>query len=117
MSKQKQQNVKGLQDRVVRHFCVRPANFTVGQSYNCCESILLALAYARGIGYARVGVLESTLAGETEADFFDEQTVFCGGASSLIAAGFETLIEGGYRPWIAYFEACHEQKLIVDLIY
>jgi ketol-acid reductoisomerase len=78
---------------------------------------LLALVYARGIGCARGGVLESTLTGETEADLFGEQTVLCGGASSLITAGFETLIEGGYQPWIAYFEVCHELKLIVDLIY
>lgn len=82
MSEQKQQNVKELQDRVVRYFCVRPANFPAGRPYNCCESVLLALAYARGIGCARAGVLESTLAGETEADLFGEQTVLCGGVFS-----------------------------------
>jgi ketol-acid reductoisomerase len=80
------------------------------------KAILLALAYARGIRCARAGVLESTLAGETEADLFSEQTVLCGGFSSLITAGFETLIESGYQPWIEYFEVCHELELIVNLI-
>jgi ketol-acid reductoisomerase len=76
-----------------------------------------ALAYAKGIGCARAGVLETTFAEETETDLFGEQTVLCGGVSSLIKAGFETLIEAGYQPEIAYFEVCHELKLIVDLIY
>jgi ketol-acid reductoisomerase len=76
-----------------------------------------ALAYAKGIGCARAGVLETTFAEETETDLFGEQTVLCGGVSSLIKAGFETLIEAGYQPEIAYFEICHELKLIVDLIY
>jgi ketol-acid reductoisomerase len=76
-----------------------------------------ALAYARGIGCARAGVLETTFAEETETDLFGEQTVLCGGVSSLIKAGFETLVEAGYQPEIAYFEVCHELKLIVDLIY
>jgi len=76
-----------------------------------------ALAYAKGIGCARAGVLETTFSEETETDLFGEQTVLCGGVSSLIKAGFETLIEAGYQPEIAYFEVCHELKLIVDLIY
>ena len=77
----------------------------------------IALAYAKGIGCTRAGVLETTFAEETETDLFGEQTVLCGGVSSLIKAGFETLIEAGYQPEIAYFEVCHELKLIVDLIY
>lgn len=77
----------------------------------------LALAYAKGIGATRAGVLETTFKEETETDLFGEQTVLCGGVTSLIKAGFETLIEAGYQPEIAYFECCHELKLIVDLIY
>jgi ketol-acid reductoisomerase len=77
----------------------------------------IALAYAKGIGCARAGVLETTFTEETETDLFGEQTVLCGGVSSLIKAGFETLVEAGYQPEIAYFEVCHELKLIVDLIY
>jgi len=77
----------------------------------------IALAYARGIGCARAGVLETTFAEETETDLFGEQAVLCGGISSLIKAGFETLVEAGYQPEIAYFEVCHELKLIIDLIY
>ncbi len=77
----------------------------------------IALAYARGIGCARAGVLETTFPEETETDLFGEQAVLCGGASSLIKAGFETLVEAGYQPEIAYFEVLHELKLIVDLIY
>ena len=77
----------------------------------------MALAYAKAIGCARAGVLETTFAEETETDLFGEQTVLCGGVSSLIKAGFETLVEAGYQPEIAYFEVCHELKLIVDLIY
>ncbi|MDO8567159.1 MAG: ketol-acid reductoisomerase [Dehalococcoidales bacterium] len=77
----------------------------------------LALAYARGIGCSRAGVLETTFAEETETDLFGEQTVLCGGVSSLIKAGFDTLVDAGYQPEIAYFEVCHELKLIVDLIY
>jgi ketol-acid reductoisomerase len=76
-----------------------------------------ALAYAKGIGCTRAGVLETTFAEEVETDLFGEQTVLCGGVSSLIKAGFETLIEAGYQPEIAYFEVCHELKLIVDLIH
>ena len=77
----------------------------------------IALAYARGIGCARAGVLETTFAEETETDLFGEQTVLCGGVSSLVKAGFETLVEAGYQPEIAYFECFHELKLIVDLMY
>jgi len=77
----------------------------------------VALAYAKGIGCARAGVLETTFAEETETDLFGEQTVLCGGVSSLVKAGFETLVEAGYQPEIAYFECFHELKLIVDLMY
>jgi len=77
----------------------------------------LALSYAKGIGVARAGVLETTFAEETETDLFGEQAVLCGGVSALIKAGFETLVQAGYQPEIAYFECCHELKLIVDLIY
>jgi ketol-acid reductoisomerase len=77
----------------------------------------MALAYAKGIGCTRAGVLETTFAEETETDLFGEQTVLCGGVTSLIKAGFETLVDAGYQPEIAYFEVCHELKLIVDLIY
>lgn len=76
-----------------------------------------ALAYAKGIGCSRAGVLETTFEEETETDLFGEQTVLCGGISSLIKTAFETLVDAGYQPEIAYFEVCHEVKLIVDLIY
>lgn len=76
-----------------------------------------ALAYAKGLGGTRAGVLETTFKEETETDLFGEQAVLCGGASELIKAGFETLVNAGYQPEIAYFECCHELKLIVDLIY
>jgi ketol-acid reductoisomerase len=75
-----------------------------------------ALAYAKGIGGSRAGVLETTFKEETETDLFGEQAVLCGGVSELIKAGFETLVEAGYQPESAYFECCHELKLIVDLI-
>lgn len=75
-----------------------------------------ALAYARGIGCTRAGVIETTFAEETETDLFGEQAVLCGGVSELIKAGFETLVDAGYQPEIAYFECLHELKLIVDLI-
>jgi ketol-acid reductoisomerase len=81
------------------------------------KALANALAYAKGIGCGRAGVIETTFAEETETDLFGEQTVLCGGVSSLIKAGFETLIEAGYQPEIAYFEVCNELKLIVDLIY
>jgi ketol-acid reductoisomerase len=77
----------------------------------------LALAYARGIGCTRAGVIETTFDEETETDLFGEQVVLCGGVTELITAGFETLVNAGYQPEIAYFECLHELKLIVDLIY
>jgi ketol-acid reductoisomerase len=77
----------------------------------------IALAYARGIGCAKAGVIETTFAEETETDLFGEQTVLCGGVTSMVKAGFETLVEAGYQPEIAYFECFHELKLIVDLMY
>jgi ketol-acid reductoisomerase len=76
-----------------------------------------ALAYAKGIGSTRAGVLQTTFAEETETDLFGEQAVLCGGASALVKAGFETLVANGYQPEIAYFECLHELKLIVDLMY
>ena len=77
----------------------------------------LALAYGTAIGCGRVGLLETTFAEETESDLFGEQAVLCGGVTSLIKAGFETLVEAGYQPEIAYYECLNELKLIVDLIY
>ncbi len=77
----------------------------------------LALAYAKGIGGTRGGVIETTIAEETETDLFGEQVVLCGGVSALVKAGFETLVEAGYQPEMAYFECMHELKLIVDLLY
>ncbi len=93
-----------------------PALFGVYQdvSGNAKE---LALAYAKGIGGARAGVLETSFKEETETDLFGEQAVLCGGLSSLVKAGFETLTEAGYQPEVAYFECLHELKLIVDLMY
>ena len=76
----------------------------------------IALAYACGIGGGRAGILESTFKTETETDLFGEQAVLCGGVCELIHAGFDTLVEAGYEPEMAYFETCHEMKLIVDLI-
>lgn len=75
-----------------------------------------ALAYAKGLGGGRAGILETSFREETETDLFGEQAVLCGGVSALIKAGFNTLVEAGYQPEIAYFECCHELKLIVDLI-
>lgn len=77
----------------------------------------LALAYAKGIGGTRAGVLETTFREETETDLFGEQVVLCGGITALITAGYETLVEAGYKPENAYFECMHEMKLIVDLMY
>ena len=77
----------------------------------------IALAYASAIGGGRAGIIETTFREETETDLFGEQTVLCGGATALIEAGFETLVEAGYAPEMAYFECLHELKLIVDLIY
>lgn len=76
----------------------------------------LAMAYAKGIGGTRAGILETTFREETETDLFGEQVVLCGGLSALIKAGFETLVQAGYQPELAYFECLHEVKLIVDLI-
>ncbi len=76
-----------------------------------------ALAYAKAIGGTRAGVLETTFAEETETDLFGEQTILCGGVTALIKAAFETLVEAGYQPEVAYFECLHELKLIVDLLY
>ena len=76
-----------------------------------------ALAYARGVGCTRAGVLETSFLEETETDLFGEQTVLCGGVSSLVKTAFETLVEAGYQPELAYFETLHELKLIVDLMY
>ncbi len=80
-------------------------------------ALKLALAYAAGIGGARAGVIETTFAEETETDLFGEQAVLCGGATELIVAGFETLVEAGYQPEVAYYEVMHELKLIVDLLH
>ena len=93
-----------------------PALFAVHQNATGAAQDL-ALSYAKGIGATRVGVLETTFKEETETDLFGEQAVLCGGLTSMIEAGFETLVEAGYQPELAYFEVCHEMKLIVDLIY
>jgi ketol-acid reductoisomerase len=77
----------------------------------------ITLAYARALGSTRAGVLKTTIAEETETDLFGEQAVLCGGITSLIRAGFETLVDAGYQPEVAYFECMHEMKLIVDLMY
>ncbi len=81
------------------------------------NALKVALAWGRGIGGARAGIIKTTFREETETDLFGEQCVLCGGLSSLIKAGFETLVNAGYQPEIAYFECMHEVKLIVDLIY
>ncbi|HHV72006.1 MAG TPA: ketol-acid reductoisomerase [Clostridia bacterium] len=93
-----------------------PALFAVYQDYTG-QATQLALAYAKGIGSTRAGVIETTFREETETDLFGEQAVLCGGVSELVKAGFDTLVEAGYQPEIAYFECLHELKLIVDLIY
>ena len=93
-----------------------PALVAVYQDYTK-KAKKVALAYAKGIGCARAGVLETTFAEETETDLFGEQTVLCGGVTSLVKTAFETLVEAGYQPEIAYFECMHELKLIVDLFY
>ena len=80
------------------------------------DSTKVALAYASGIGAGRAGIFETTFKEETETDLFGEQAVLCGGVTALIKAGFDTLVEAGYQPEMAYFECCHEMKLIVDLI-
>jgi ketol-acid reductoisomerase len=93
-----------------------PALFAVHQDVSG-EARELALAYAKGIGALRAGALETTFKEETETDLFGEQAVLCGGLTSLVKAGFETLVEAGYQPELAYFECMHELKLIVDLMY
>lgn len=93
-----------------------PALFAVYQDYTG-QSRDLALSYAKAIGGTRAGVLETTFQEETETDLFGEQAVLCGGVSSLVKNGFETLVNAGYQPEIAYFECFHELKLIVDLMY
>lgn len=80
------------------------------------DSREVALSYASAIGAGRAGIIETTFKEETETDLFGEQAVLCGGCTALIKAGFETLVEAGYSPYMAYFEVCHEMKLIVDLI-
>ena len=100
--------------------------FTEGQGVPCLIAVHqdatgraydLGLAYAKGIGGTRAGVLDTTFREETETDLFGEQAVLCGGVTALITAGFETLVEAGYEPESAYFECMHEMKLIVDLMY
>jgi ketol-acid reductoisomerase len=81
------------------------------------DALQIALAYSAGIGGARAGVIETTFAEETETDLFGEQAVLCGGTTELIVAGFETLVEAGYQPEVAYYEVMHELKLIVDLLH
>jgi ketol-acid reductoisomerase len=81
------------------------------------DTFKIGMAYAKGIGGARAGVIRTTIAEETETDLFGEQAVLCGGAAALVKAGFETLVEAGYQPEMAYFECMHELKLIVDLFY
>ena len=81
------------------------------------NALALALAYAKGIGCTRGGVIETTFKDETETDLFGEQAVLCGGVTELVRAGYETLVEAGYQPEMAYFECLHELKLIVDLMY
>ena len=81
------------------------------------DSKEIALAYAKGLGAGRAGIFETSFKEETETDLFGEQAVLCGGVTALIKAGFDTLVEAGYQPEMAYFECCHEMKLIVDLIY
>jgi ketol-acid reductoisomerase len=93
-----------------------PCLVAVHQDYSG-NGIAMALAYAKGIGGARAGCIETTFAEETETDLFGEQAVLCGGASALVKAGFETLVSAGYQPEVAYFECLHELKLIVDLMY
>lgn len=93
-----------------------PCLFAVHQDYTG-QARDLALAYAKAIGGTRAGVLETTFREETESDLFGEQVVLCGGLTELIRAGFDTLVEAGYQPEVAYFECLHEMKLIVDLIY
>ena len=96
------QRARGIPNKVARHF---------GNAQQ------LALAYAKGIGGTRGGVIETTFKDETETDLFGEQAVLCGGVTELVRAGYETLVDAGYDPRLAYFECLHELKLIVDLMY
>jgi ketol-acid reductoisomerase len=93
-----------------------PSLVAVFQDYSG-QAKQTALAYAKGIGATRAGVIETTFKEETETDLFGEQAVLCGGVSELVRAGFDTLVGAGYQPEIAYFECLHELKLIVDLFY
>ncbi len=93
-----------------------PALFAIHQNHSG-KAQDFALAYAKGIGATRAGVLETSFKEETETDLFGEQAVLCGGCAELVKAGFDTLVEAGYQPEIAYFECLHELKLIVDLMY
>ncbi len=93
-----------------------PALVAVGQDPSG-DTLQVALAYARGIGAGRSGIIETTIREETETDLFGEQAVLCGGLTALMQAGFETLVEAGYAPEMAYFECIHEMKLIIDFIY
>jgi ketol-acid reductoisomerase len=93
-----------------------PALFAVGNDASG-EARDLILSYARGIGSGRAGIIETTFAEETETDLFGEQAVLCGGLTALLKAGFDTLVEAGYQPELAYYECVNELKLIVDLIY
>ncbi|MFH1645888.1 MAG: ketol-acid reductoisomerase [Candidatus Omnitrophota bacterium] len=93
-----------------------PCLLAIYQEYTG-KAVEVGLAYAKGIGGTRAGVIETTFGEETETDLFGEQVVLCGGVSELIKAGFETLVSAGYQPEIAYFECLHELKLITDLIY
>jgi ketol-acid reductoisomerase len=105
---------------LVRHEYLRgagvPCLLAINQDPNG-DTEAIGLAYASAIGGGRAGVIETTFREETETDLFGEQAVLCGGLTSLIKAGFETLIEAGYSPEMAYFECLHEMKLIVDLVY
>ena len=93
-----------------------PSLVAVYQDYTG-QALSIGLAYAKGLGAARAGVIRTTFEEETETDLFGEQCVLCGGVTELIRAGFDTLVDAGYQPEIAYFECLHELKLIVDLIY
>ena len=93
-----------------------PALLAIHQDYTH-QAHRRGLAYARGIGCTRAGVIETTFAEETETDLFGEQVVLCGGVTELVRAGFDTLVDAGYQPEVAYFECLHELKLIVDLMY
>ncbi len=93
-----------------------PGLVAVENDYNG-NTLEIALAMGKGVGLTRAGMLETTFKEETETDLFGEQAVLCGGVTELIKNGFETLVEAGYQPELAYFETCHEMKLIIDLIY